>query len=234
MKKLTENKKKEIIQTGIAEFAKQGFDRANINVIAKKAGISVGVLYKYYESKETFFLACVRKSLETLHQVLDPDSLRGLQPVEIAEKLVRAAVNFSRDNRDEALLYHQITNWEKGDKTRALAREIEKESSSVYIRMMRSFQEMGLLRSDVKPEYLAMFFDNLLMMLQFTGSCTYYDERWRLYCGNPDREELVSQMIRVLAGFFQEPGDGQQMQPPDRTGEKSKEHVQNRKNKQEV
>lgn len=207
MKRLTESKQKEIIQTGIAEFAKLGYDRANINVIAKKAGISVGVLYKYYESKEAFFLACVRKSLETLHQLLDPEGFKGLKPDEIAEKLVRAAVDFSRDSQDEILLYHQITNWEKGEKTRKLAREIEGDSSSVYVQMMCGFQEKGMLRSDVKAEYLAMFFDNLLMMLQFSGSCTYYDERWRLYCGKTDREELASQMIRMLTGFFREPDE---------------------------
>jgi TetR/AcrR family transcriptional regulator len=207
MKRLTESKQKEIIQTGIAEFAKLGYDGANINVIAKKAGISVGVLYKYYESKEAFFLACVRKSLETLHQLLDPEGFRGLQPEEAAGKLVQAAVNFSRDSRDEVLLYHQITNWEQGEKTRELAREIEGDSSSIYVQLMRSFQERGMLRTDVKPEYLAMFFDNLLMMLQFSGSCTYYDERWRLYCGKTDKEELAAQMIRMLAGFFRNPDE---------------------------
>ncbi|MFC2662235.1 MAG: hypothetical protein ACFNYI_03705, partial [Eubacterium sp.] len=83
----------------------------------------------------------------------------------------------------------------------------EGDSSSVYVQMMRSFQEKGMLRSDVKPEYLAMFFDNLLMMLQFS-SCTYYDERWRLYCKETDKKELAAQMVRMLAVFFREP-DGE-------------------------
>ena len=50
-RKLTDDKQGEILRTGITQFAKLGYDRANINTIAKKAGISVGVLYKYYGSK---------------------------------------------------------------------------------------------------------------------------------------------------------------------------------------
>ena len=56
-RKLTDDKQGEILRTGITQFAKLGYDRANINTIAKKAGISVGVLYKYYGSKEEFFLS---------------------------------------------------------------------------------------------------------------------------------------------------------------------------------
>ena len=205
-RKLTDDKQGEILRTGITQFAKLGYDRANINPIAKKAGISVGVLYKYYGSKEEFFLSCVRKSLEALQAVLDPVRSAGEHPEELAEHLVRAAADFARDNREEMLLYHRITNWEKGEETRRLAREIEEESSRVYVRLMTDLARRGMLRQRVRPEYMAMFFDNLLMMLQFTGSLTYYDERWRIYCGEPDREELIRQMTSLMAGFFRESG----------------------------
>lgn len=205
-RKLTEDKKTEILHTGIARFAQLGYDRANINTIAKEAGISVGVLYKYYGSKEEFFLSCVRKSLEALQDVLDPIRDAGANPREIAESLVRAAADFARDNREEMLLYHRITNWEEGERARRLAREIEEESSRVYVRLMTDLSRRGMLRQQVRPEYLAMFFDNLLMMLQFTGSLAYYDERWRIYCGETDREELIRQMTLLLEGFFRESG----------------------------
>jgi len=76
LKKLTPEQQAEILQTGIREFSKLGLDKANVNVIAKKAGVSIGVLYKYYEDKNSFFFACVRHALESLDEVLtakDPD-----------------------------------------------------------------------------------------------------------------------------------------------------------------
>ncbi len=57
LKKLSDEKINEILEAGISEFASHGMDRANTNVIAKKAGVSVGVIYKYYNDKEGFFFA---------------------------------------------------------------------------------------------------------------------------------------------------------------------------------
>ena len=69
-KKLDEKTLDLILETGIDQFAQCGLDRANINTIAKTAGVSVGVLYKYFGDKDSFFLACVRHSLSLLDQVL--------------------------------------------------------------------------------------------------------------------------------------------------------------------
>ena len=60
LKKLSDEKINTILETGIAEFAQNGPDRANINVIARKSGVSVGVIYKYYTNKDDFFEACLR------------------------------------------------------------------------------------------------------------------------------------------------------------------------------
>lgn len=201
-RRLTTEQREAILRTGIRAFARQGYDRANINSIAAEAGISVGVLYKYYGSKEQFFLACVRQSLAVLHDLLDPAKLQNLAPAEIAEKFVRAAVEFSRENQDVILLYHQITNGGPGENTRALAREIESATSETYVRIMTDLQDRGVLRPDADPAYLAMAFDDLLMMLQFTGSCPYYEERWKIYCGERDEEKLIRQMTRILTGFM--------------------------------
>ena len=69
-KKLDEKTMDLILETGIDQFAQCGLDRANINTIDRTAGVSVGVLYKYFGDKDGFFLACVRHSLALLDQVL--------------------------------------------------------------------------------------------------------------------------------------------------------------------
>ena len=55
LKKLTDDKMIEILEVGIEEFANKGLDKANINVIAKKAGISVGVYTNIMKIKMHFF-----------------------------------------------------------------------------------------------------------------------------------------------------------------------------------
>ena len=49
---ISQEKRMRIINAATTEFALKGFDNANINNIAKKAGVSVGSLYKYFTNKQ--------------------------------------------------------------------------------------------------------------------------------------------------------------------------------------
>lgn len=69
-RKLNEAALGAILEAGIAEFARCGFQPASIAAVAKNAGVSVGVIYKYFGDKDTFFLACVRHSLELMDATL--------------------------------------------------------------------------------------------------------------------------------------------------------------------
>ena len=69
-RKLNEAALGAILEAGIAEFARCGFQPASIAAVAKNAGVSVGVIYKYFGDKQAFFLACVRHSLELLDATL--------------------------------------------------------------------------------------------------------------------------------------------------------------------
>ena len=66
-----------ILEAGIAEFARCGFQPASVASVAKNAGVSVGVIYKYFGDKDAFFLACVRHSLELLDATLQEAAAGG-------------------------------------------------------------------------------------------------------------------------------------------------------------
>lgn len=66
-----------ILEAGIAEFARCGFQPASVASVAKNAGVSVGVIYKYFGDKDAFFLACVRHSLELLDTTLQEAAAGG-------------------------------------------------------------------------------------------------------------------------------------------------------------
>ena len=66
LKKLTQEQLAAVLEAGIAEFAEKGPERASMGAIARAAGLSVGVLYKYYADKEAFFSACLERSLDAL------------------------------------------------------------------------------------------------------------------------------------------------------------------------
>lgn len=205
LKKLTQEKMIEILETGIAEFAKCGLDRANMNVIAKKAGISVGVLYKYYEDKEAFFLACLRRSLEVLDSVLK-EIVSGNDKILVrAEKLIRAVLQYSREYGNYINMYNEITSGSSKKFAPLLASEIEGVTSKTYTAFIQRAMDDGDIRDDIDPRLFAFFFDNLLTTLQFSYSCDYYKERLKVYCGEDifeNDEKVVLEMLKFVESAF--------------------------------
>ena len=109
LKKLTEEKREEILEAGIEAFAESGLHGAGMADIARRAGISVGVLYKYYVNKEDFFHACLRHSLASLEDVLRQVTGREDKLLGYAGQIIRALQDFSRDHGSHIRMYHQIT-----------------------------------------------------------------------------------------------------------------------------
>ena len=53
----------EIVQAALAVFAERGFASARLDDIARRAGISKGALYLYFETKEDIFRAVVSRAI---------------------------------------------------------------------------------------------------------------------------------------------------------------------------
>lgn len=84
-----EKNKKKIERAALQLFTRKGFHGTTVREIADKAGVSMGKLYIYYDTKEDIFVDLVhrlarnmevirQKELIPLMESLDPDSLRKL------------------------------------------------------------------------------------------------------------------------------------------------------------
>src|SRR5262249_1795019 len=61
MERLDRAKRRQIMTGASAVFLDQGFDAASMGEIARKAGVSKGTLYVYFDSKEALFEAIVEE-----------------------------------------------------------------------------------------------------------------------------------------------------------------------------
>jgi len=61
---LREQRKAEILQAALALFAKQGFHNTSIEQIRKKAGVSKGLIYNYFEKKEDLVTAILMREVD--------------------------------------------------------------------------------------------------------------------------------------------------------------------------
>ncbi|MCR5032329.1 MAG: TetR/AcrR family transcriptional regulator [Lachnospiraceae bacterium] len=205
LKKLTQEQLDQILEIATEEFSAKGPEKATIMGIARKSGVSVGVIYKYYADKEALFQACLTRSLGMLKDCLNQATSRHESLEAVAEELIRIAQSFAKEHPAHIRMYHAITMDAEGGRVEEYARAIESVTAQLYTECFSKAKEEGSIRKDAEPAAFAFFFDNLLMMLHFSYSCEYYRERLRIFCGDSeDRDEkLVQQMLLFLkAGFM--------------------------------
>ena len=202
LKPLTKEQTDSILRIAAEEFADKGFAGTAISSIAKKAGVSVGVIYKYYAGKEDLFNACVAKSLGTMEEVLNTAKTSGGSMLEMADVLITEAQRFAKENPEYIRLYHQITATGSPSGKTQSAELIESGTARLYEGFIKSASEKGAIRQDIDPSAFAFFFDNLMMMLHFSYACDYYKDRFRIYCGDDafDKDAFIKEQLMKFIG----------------------------------
>lgn len=58
--------RRRIMDSALAEFAANGYGDSSVNTICAAQGISKGIVYHYFESKDELYLACVEECFQCL------------------------------------------------------------------------------------------------------------------------------------------------------------------------
>ena len=180
---IPEEKREKILAVAVNEFAHNGFENANINTIAKKAEVSVGSLYKYFDTKTDLFLTSVDYGLKNLEFIMETIVQSDEDVMVKLEKLIRVAIEFSRSNTVLIKLYNEVTSESNAELVKKIATYVESVTSEAYKKAIIEGQVAGEIRTDIDPGMAAFFVDNLLMNLQFSYACDYYCERYKIYAG---------------------------------------------------
>lgn len=202
----SDERKEKILEVGIEEFSSKGYENANINIIAKNAGISVGLMYKYFSTKEDLFITCIQRGMSILDTVLEEIMNSDDKLLKKAENVIRATCKHSKKNANYIKLYNEITSGKNPDLVNTLVDEIETVTSKRYISSIAQAFAKGDVRDDLDPRLFAFFLDNLLTSLQFSFTCEYYRKRFEIYTGvdveNMDEEQIVSQLLKFIESAF--------------------------------
>ena len=102
---MREATRRRIMREAASEFARLGFDQANINVIAEQVGIGKGTIYLYFESKRDLFLSMLRsiaqEQLATIRVALAAEGTIHQR----LERLFRAFVHLAEEESDSFNVY---------------------------------------------------------------------------------------------------------------------------------
>lgn len=199
----TDERKEKILEVGIKEFASKGYEKANINIIAKKAEISIGLMYKYFSTKEDLFITCIQRGMSILDDAVDEILQSDDKLIVKAEKLIRTTCQLSQRDANYVKLYNEITSERDSEKAMEFAKAIEGETSRKYVKCITDALAKGDVRQDMDPRLFAFFLDNLLTSLQFSFTCDYYRNRLEIYTGVNVAELSEDQIVRQLLKFIE-------------------------------
>jgi AcrR family transcriptional regulator len=186
-------KRERIISAATAEFALKGFENANINNIAKKADVSVGSLYKYFENKQDMFLTIIHYSIATMEDMLN-ELLESDEDILLkVEHIIRTIQQYSKENVLIVKLYNVMTSENNPRFASQFAFEMESMTARIYRTAIERGKKAGDVREDIDSAFAAYLLDNIFMNLQFSYACDYYRERLKIYTGNdtPEKDDFV-------------------------------------------
>lgn len=199
--RISEEKQNTILQAALNEFAQYGYSEANINKIAEHAHISVGSLYKYFNDKQSLYLAIVSYSADTLREVLNQIMEESSDFFTIVERIIREIQHHARINGNLFRLYNEMTAENNFELTWKTSGSVESVTADLYTSLIEKAQAEGSIRKEINARYSAFFLDNLFILLQFSYSCDYYRERLKLFAGEAalhDDEVMCEEMIRFI------------------------------------
>lgn len=177
-KEIREEKRSLIMETALEHFAGEGYHATTINHIAKHAGISKGLMYNYFESKEALLKAIIQKSLTDVFNYFDIERDGYLTENEF-EFFIRKIETILREKRSFWRLLFQLLM-----------------QNDVRDHLLRSFmEEDSLIRSGILPgenlstsQIMKMITDYFLRKKEKTG-------------GNSDTDTEINMFLITLTGF---------------------------------
>lgn len=106
-KKIRADKQKLIKDTALKLFAEQGYQTVSIQQITKTAGISKGLIYNYFESKEELLKSIMFEAIDNMLDNFDPNHDGVLEQHELIGYIDKS-FNKIRDNFDFWKLFYSL------------------------------------------------------------------------------------------------------------------------------
>ncbi|MEH7503174.1 TetR/AcrR family transcriptional regulator [Neobacillus drentensis] len=168
LNQIRDERREQIKKAALKVFALRGLVGTKMNMIAKEAGISQGLSYRYYSSKDELFIELVQEAMEeTADAFASLEHMKG-SPTETIKTLTTKMLDGS--NRHSFMLIQQVqTSDEVPDKAKEI---VQRYSTTSFIEQLipifKNGQEKGEFCKGDPAELLILYFSVIsgLMLLQ--------------------------------------------------------------------
>lgn len=175
--RMRDHRRERILSSALEVFAEKGLAATRISDVALRAGMSQGLLYHYFRSKEEIYTELVCGAFERMNEAARALERMPLSPREKIEKAIAELLRLLEDNQDFAR-YFMLTAQAGVSRAvpDAVAAAIRKQRSQPYAaiaRIIRAGQRDGSMRKHDADELAIVFwttFKGLAMQRATFGS----------------------------------------------------------------
>ena len=136
-----EERRAQLVALGVAALADRPLDQLNVEDLSAQAGVSRGLLFYYFDSKQGFHREVVRTARDGMLNATAPQL--DLPPLERLHTTLTKIVEFVREHRSTFVsLVHGVASGDK--EVRAVVEEAEQIQTG---RVVAVFEELGVPQS---------------------------------------------------------------------------------------
>jgi AcrR family transcriptional regulator len=191
--KVKDERREKILASALALYASKGLAATKISDIAEKTGMSQGLVYHYFKSKEQIFICLIRHAMERMNEAAQ--NLEKL-PITAQEKVILAVEGLLKGletNVSTSAYYFLITQTALTDAYPEEAKEIIRTQNDVkydvMVRIFRQGQADGTIKN-FDPQQMATQFFSSINGLALNKAI--YGNRFTM----PDKQILLGMLLK--------------------------------------
>jgi AcrR family transcriptional regulator len=180
-----------LIDAAAELIAEEGYDRAGVQAIARRAGLTNGAIYANFRDKAELLAAAIEVKLNDLFGTIDQGRRAGAPSVRTLELLGRT-LGLETADRDRRLLAEAWAAARRDPEVGALVRGLHARAEAAVAEVVERAKADGDVEADVAPAAVARFGTALSIGYHVLHSAGVAD---------PDDDDWVRLMTRVVASI---------------------------------
>lgn len=153
-------KRERVLREAAVLFAERGYPNTDMAKLARRAGISKGSIYTYFESKDELYLYVCRDGLQRSREAVWGDVEPDWDIYQLVDHIFRAGVAFARSNPEYVSLYLSFAPTGMEFFARELSEDVEKPTADYLKQLIRTGVDKGYVRDDLDVEHTAWLINN--------------------------------------------------------------------------
>lgn len=196
---LVSRRRAQITEAAINQFAKRGYRATTMRDIARKAGISVGLIYQYVADKEDLLLLAILEVVDSYEREIPSAIMQQSSPLEQFKAAVHAYGRVVDSHKFVSALGFQETKGLKRDRIELMKRR-EYEANQLIVECARRCKEAGIFHAEINPEHVTY-----LCIVHAQG---WINQAWRLDQMNIDEYIAIALDVVLNPTVVPQPPSG--------------------------